>query len=75
MVWMVNAMACPLYALEVDRYPLYRRLVGPHWAGMDRRRKFLPLPRFVSCTVQSVASRYTDCAVVAHRVKKRVHTF
>ena len=42
------------------RYPLYRRLGGPHgpfWTGAENLD-----PR----TVQPVASRYTDWAIAAH---------
>jgi hypothetical protein len=42
------------------RYPLYRSLGGPQ--GRSRQvRKISPPPRFDPWTVQTVASRYTDC--------------
>ena len=42
------------------RYPLYRRLDGPQGRS-GRVRKMSPPPGFDPRTVQSVASRYTDC--------------
>ena len=45
------------------RYPLYRRLGGPQGQS-GRLRKILPLPGFDPQPIQSVASRYTDCAIV-----------
>ena len=68
MVWMVSTMACPLYALVVDRYPLYRRLLGPQDRS-GQAQKISPLPGFVPRTVQSVASHYTGYAVLAYHVK------
>ena len=44
------------------RYPLYRRLGGPQ-VRSGRVRKILPPPGFDLRTVQSVASRNTDCAI------------
>jgi len=41
------------------RYPLYRRLGGPHGRS-GQVRKISPPPRFDPRTVQPVASRYTD---------------
>jgi hypothetical protein len=49
-------------------YPLYRRLGGPYGrSGLVR--KISPLPGFDPRTVQTVQSRYTDCAISAHEVK------
>ena len=42
------------------RYPFYKRLVGPR-AGLDRRKISL-LQGLDPRTVQSVTSRYIDCA-------------
>ena len=50
---------------EKTRYPLYRRLGGPQGRS-GRVLKILPLPGFDHRTVQSVASRYIDCAIPAH---------
>ena len=45
---------------------LYRRLGGPQ--GRSRRvRKVMPPPGFDPRTVQPAASRYTDCAIPAHK--------
>jgi len=43
------------------RYPLYRRLGGPHCRS-GQARKISPQPGFDSRTVQPVASRYTEYA-------------
>ena len=47
------------------RYPLYRRLRGPQGRS-GRARKISPPPGFDSRTVQPVASRYTDWAILAY---------
>ena len=44
------------------RYPLFRRLGGPQCRS-GRARKTSPPQGFDPRTVQSVASRYTDCAI------------
>ena len=46
------------------RYPLYRRLGGPHGRS-GRVRKISPSPGFDPRTVQPVASRYIDWAIPA----------
>jgi hypothetical protein len=48
------------------RYPLYRRLGGPQGRS-GRMRKISPPPGFDTRTVHSVASRYTDSAIPAHK--------
>ena len=48
------------------RYPLYRRLGGPHGRS-GRVGKISGLPEFDPRTVQPVASRYTDWAIPAHQ--------
>jgi hypothetical protein len=48
------------------RYPLYRRLGGPQ-ARSGRVREILPPTGFDPRTVQPLASRYTVCAVPAHK--------
>jgi len=48
------------------QYPLFRRLVGPQ-DRCGRVRKTWPPPAFDPRTVQPVASRYTDWAVLVHR--------
>jgi hypothetical protein len=45
---------------------MYGSLAGPQGRS-GRVRKFSPPPGFDPRTVQTVASRYTDCAVSAHR--------
>jgi hypothetical protein len=47
------------------RYALYRRL-GGHQVRSERLCKILPQPGFDPRTVQPVASRYTDWAILAH---------
>jgi len=47
------------------QYPMYRRLGGPQ-GQFGWVRKILPPPGFDPRTVQPVASRYTDKAVLAH---------
>jgi hypothetical protein len=49
---------------EKSRYPLYRRLGGPH--GCSGRVRYISLPMgFDLWTVQPVESRYTDLAILA----------
>ena len=48
------------------RYPLYRRLGGPH-SRSGQVRKISPPPQFDPRTVQPVASRYTEWAIQADR--------
>ena len=65
----VNATLRPLYPREETRYPLRRRLDGPLGRSW-RARKFSPHPPgFDPCTLQPVASRYTDWAIAAYRVE------
>ena len=47
------------------RYTLYRRLGGPQGRS-GRVRNILPPPGFDARTVQPLASRYTDYAILAH---------
>jgi len=56
------------------RYLLFRRLSRPQDRS-GRVRKISPPPGFDPWTVQPVASRYTDCAILAHflRVKGSRH--
>jgi len=49
---------------EKARYPLCRRLGGPQGRS-GRVWKISPPLGFDPRTVQSVASRYTDCAILA----------
>ena len=56
--------AGPFTLRKETRYPLYRRPGGPHGRS-GRVRKITPLPGFDPRTVQPVASRYTDWAILA----------
>ena len=56
------------------RYPMYRGLGGPH-NRCGQVRKISPPPGFDPRTVQPVASRYTDWAIPAHEVTKKVDLF
>jgi hypothetical protein len=47
------------------RYPFYRRLGGPQRQS-KRVQKISTLPGFDPCTVQPVASRYTEWTIPAH---------
>jgi hypothetical protein len=61
--WMVSTLPWPLY-LGKTPYPLYRRLGGPQgWSGCVW--KILSPPGFDPRTVQPVARRYTDWAILA----------
>jgi hypothetical protein len=51
--------------LEKTWYLLYRRPGGPQGQS-GQVWKTLPPPGFDPWTVQPVASRYTDCAILAH---------
>ena len=55
------------------RYPLYRRLGGPQGRS-GQVRKILPPPRFDPRTVQSVASRYTDYALISKRSPNLIYS-
>jgi hypothetical protein len=57
-----RAMLRPFYL----RYPLYRKLCEPQGrSGRERRwANLLPLPEFKPRTVLTVASRYTDWAII-----------
>ena len=62
---MVKASPRPLYPRERDTVSFYRRLRGTlGWSG--RVWKISPPPGFDPLTLHPVASRYTDCAAVAH---------
>ena len=57
--------AQPALPPEIIRYPLYKRLGGPPGRS-GRVRKISPPPEFDLRTVQAVASRCTDWAILAH---------
>ena len=50
---------------QMTRYPPHRRLGGPQGRS-ERVRKISSSPAFDAQTVQPVASRYTDYAILAH---------
>jgi hypothetical protein len=51
-----------------SRHPLYRRLGGTQGRS-GQVRNTLPPPAFDSRTVQPVASRYTDWAILANQTE------
>jgi len=57
---------------ETTRYALYRRLDGPQ-GRFGRMQKVSPPPAFDLRTVQSIASRYADCAILANTLL--IHSF
>ena len=57
----VSVTPRPLFTPGKTRYPLYRRLGGPHGRS-GQVRKISPPTGFDPRTVQPVASRYTDYA-------------
>jgi len=65
MGWVVKATPRSLYPRERTGTHCTGGLVGPR-AGLDKYGKSRPPPGFDPRPVQSVASRYTDCAVPAH---------
>jgi hypothetical protein len=68
MGWVVNATPWLPYLRERPGTHFMGCWVGPR-AGLDKCGKSRPLPPpgFDPRTVQPVASRYTDCAIPAHR--------
>jgi len=59
--WGVSVTLRPLFTPGKTRYPLYRRLGGPHYRSGQVRKISSP-PGFDPRTVQPVASRYTNYA-------------
>ena len=59
--WGVSVTLLPLFTPRKTRYPLYRKLGGPH-SRSGQVRKISPSSGFDPRTVQPVASRYTDYA-------------
>jgi hypothetical protein len=51
-----------------NRYPLYRSLGGSQGRS-GRVRKISSAPELDPRTVQTLASRYTDCAIPDHRIR------
>ena len=71
--WLVNATPPPLYPRERSGTHCIGGWVGLT-AGLDGRGKSRPTPGFDPRTVQPVASRYTDCAIIPllrHKMETR----
>ena len=66
--WVVNATPGSLYPQERPGTHCIGGWLGPR-AGLDGCGKSRPPPGFDPRTVQPIASRYTNCAVPAHRHK------
>ena len=66
--WVVNATPQPLYLRKRPSTHCIGGWVVPR-AGLDGCGKSRPPPGFDSRTVQAVASRYTDWAIVTHNSK------
>jgi hypothetical protein len=67
MGWVVNATPRPLYLRETNPVPIVYEAgwtPGPVWTGA----KNLVSPGFDPRTLQLVAGRYTNCAILAHLV-------
>ena len=64
MGWVVNATPRPPHPRERPGTYCIRGWVGPR-AGLDGCEKYRPPPGFDHRTVQPVASRYTDYAILA----------
>jgi len=64
----VNATPRPFYTRERPSTHCIGGWVGPR-SRLDGVRKFSPTPEFDPRIIQSVASRYTDWAIPAHRGK------
>ena len=71
MRWVDNTTPRPLYPRERTGTHCTGDWVGPR-AGLDECVKSRPLPGIDPRTVQPVASRYTDCAIRAHKHAVRV---
>jgi hypothetical protein len=57
-----------------NRYPLYRKLGGPQGRS-GRVHKISVPPRLDLRAFQAVASRYTECAILAHQYSDHFHVF
>ena len=65
--WGVSVTPRPHFTPGKTRYPLYRRLGGLRDQS-GQVRKISPPPGFDPRSVQPIASRYTDCAILANGV-------
>ena len=63
--WRVSVTPRSLFTPWKDPVPICRRLGGPQGRS-GQLRKILPPPGFDCQTIQPVASRYTDWAVLVH---------
>jgi hypothetical protein len=72
MGWMVNATLRPLYPRERPGTHCIGDWLAPS-ARLDGCGKSRPQPAFGPRTVQPVASRYTDCAILAHYTTRYLH--
>jgi len=74
MGWVVNATPRPLYPRERPGTHCIAGWMGP-WAGLDGWGKSCPSPGFDPRTIQPVAIRYTDCAILAHPPVPHTNSF
>jgi hypothetical protein len=66
-MWVVGQRHFPAALPQLKTlYSLYRRLDGSHDL-LEQERKIFPRPRFDPRTVQPVACRYTDYAILRHQ--------
>jgi hypothetical protein len=81
--WVVNAMLRPLYPREESRYPLYRRIGGPHgrsWWALAKRKSLSPAgdrtpdrPAHSESPSQPPISCYKDSSVTTSWKQFEVH--
>ena len=65
-LWAVDTTPRPHYTPGKTKHPLYRGGCWGYTAGLDRQRKSRPPAEIDHRTVQPVASRYTDYAILVH---------
>jgi hypothetical protein len=68
MGWVVNSTPRPLYPGEETRYLIVQETGWTPGSAWTRAENFAPPPVFDPLTVQRVASRYTDWAILSHRI-------
>ena len=64
----VNSTPRPLYPGEETRYLIVQEAGRAPGSAWTRAENFAPPPGFDPLTVQRVASRYTDWAILSHRI-------
>jgi hypothetical protein len=69
----VNATPWPNTPGKETQYLVYRRLGGPQGQS-EQVQKTLPSPGFDVQTVQPVAARYIDYAILANTLKCMIHS-